>query len=68
MQDSTEVECKSEEEIREYLKTKTLVIFATTSFVDEETEAEINENKVISYMVPIAEKRLDFRYHKEIIV
>ena len=68
LQDSTEVECKSEEEIREYLKTKTLVIFATTSFVDEETEAEINENKVISYMVPIAEKRLDFRYHKEIIV
>ena len=44
------------------------MVFATESFVDEDTTTETNKNELVSFMVPIAEKRLDFKYHKEIIV
>ena len=57
----------SEAVIREYLKNKSIVVFATESFVKEDGEQEPNQNEVVSYMVPIAEKRLDFRYHKNIV-
>lgn len=67
-EEASEVECKSENEIRKYLENKTIVVFATESFVKEDTNAETNKNELVSFMVPIAEKRLDFKYHKEIIV
>ena len=57
----------SEDVIRDYLKNKSIVVFATESFVKEDGEQEPNQNEVQSYMVPIAEKRLDFRYHKNIV-
>ena len=57
----------SEDVIREYLKNKSIVVFATESFVKEDGEQEPNQNEVQSYLVPIAEKRLDFRYHKNIV-
>ena len=47
------------------MKNKSIVVFATESFVKEEDQ-EPNNNEVQHYMVPIAEKRLDFRYHKNI--
>ena len=62
-----QVEYMSEALIREYLKNKSIVVFATESFVKEDGEQEPNQNEVQSYLVPIAEKRLDFRYHKNIV-
>ena len=64
-----QVECFSEEEIRDYLKNKSIVVLASESFVIEgDPDQKTNQNEVQSYMVPIAEKRLDFRYHKNIVV
>ena len=65
---SDEIECKSEDEIREYLSNKSIVVFASDSFVDEDNDYGQNQNEVVSFMVPIAEKRLDFRQHKHVIV
>ena len=62
-----ELVCKSEDEIREYLKDKTLVVYAAESFVEEEDQ-EVNNSNTVSYMVPVAEKRLDFKYHKTVDV
>jgi hypothetical protein len=45
----------------------TLVVLATKSFVKEEGQ-EPNKNELVSYLVPLAEKRLDYRYHKEVFV
>ena len=60
------VDCKTEVEIKEYLKDKSIVVFTTESFVDEDNEYEVNQNGLISYLVPIAEKKLDFKFHKEL--
>ena len=64
MQDS-EVLCESENLFLDYFLDKTIVVFATESFIKEEDQ-EPNKNEVQSYMVPIAEKRLDYRAHKNI--
>ena len=36
------VDCKTEVEIKEYLKDKSIVVFTTESFVDEDNEYEVN--------------------------
>ena len=59
-----------ENTIKEFLRDKSIVIYATESFVrepeEDDTEDIDEEDELVSYLVPIAEKRLDFRYHKEI--
>ena len=58
----------SEDDIREYLKNKSIVLYATESFLrEDEANTVTNKNTVVSYLVPIVEKRLDFRYHKNIV-
>lgn len=66
LQAALPVVCNSEEDIRKYLKNKSLVVFKTESFVKEDGEHEVNQNELVEYLAPLAEKRLDFRYHKEI--
>ena len=55
-------ECATAQAIRDYLKDKTIVVYATQSFVREDEENATNE--VITILEPVAEKRLDFKYHK----
>lgn len=64
-EEDDQIECESEENIREYLKNKSIVVFATESFVKEEFK-KTNQNEVYSNLAPLAEKRLDFRFHKNI--
>ena len=45
----------------------TIVIYATYSYVESEVN-EPNQRQVISSLVPIASKRLDFAYHKTLEV
>ena len=40
--DSTVVTCKNDEDIKKYLKDKSIVIFTTESFIDEETVVKAN--------------------------
>ena len=54
----------SEEEIRKYMEDKSIVVYATESFIDEDSDA-LNKT-LVSYLVPIARKRLDYRYHKNV--
>ena len=58
-----EFKCKSEDEIRDYLKDKSLVIFATSSYIETEVVEE-NNREVITSLSPIITKRLDYTYHK----
>lgn len=62
-----EVECESEENIREYLKNKSVVVLATSSFVEEEFK-EANNNQIHRNLYRLADKRLDFKYHKNMKV
>ena len=56
------MECASAQEIRDYLKDKTIVVFSSQSFVKEN---ELNDrNELVTSLEPVAEKRLDFKYHK----
>ena len=57
--------CEAEQLFLDYFLDKTIVVFSTESFVKEENQ-EPNQNEVQSYMVPVAEKRLDYRAHKNI--
>ena len=41
---------------------KTIVVYASQSFVKEAEENEKNE--LVTFLEPVAEKRLDFKYHK----
>ena len=59
------IDCRPIDEIREYLRDKTIVVFATESYVEDEV-IEANNRKVISSLTPIIEKRLDFASHKEV--
>ena len=52
--------CKSSGAISEYLYGKTLVVFATQSYVPSE------ESEPVSYLVPIVEKRLDSSLAKSV--
>ena len=57
-----EIECASAQDIREYLKDKTVVVYSTQSFVEENLES--GKNELVHYLEPVAEKRLDFKFHK----
>ena len=58
----------SEDVIREYLKDKSIVVYATETFLQEDdADTVANNNTFVRKLVPIAEKRLDFRYHKNIV-
>ena len=61
---SDTVTCKNDEDIKKYLKDKSIVIFTTESFIDEETVVKANENEVTTYIKELAEIQLDFKYHK----
>ena len=63
---SDTVTCKNDEDIKKYLKDKSIVIFTTESFIDEETVVKANENEVTTYIKELAEIQLDFKYHKQI--
>ena len=55
--------CKSDDEIREYLNDKVVVVYVAQSYVAQEDQ-EPNNNELITSLTPIVEKRLDFRLHK----
>ena len=58
-------QCASAQEIREYLQDKTIVVYATQSFVRESTDSD-KGNEIVNYLEPLVEKRLDFKYHKSV--
>lgn len=60
------VECATAKEIREYLKNKTIIVFATQSFLKDASSESNMSNELVTYLEPVAEKRLDFKYHKRI--
>lgn len=66
MPEPVKVECATASEIREYLKNKTIIVFATQSFIKESSKEADISNELITYLEPVAEKRLDFKYHKRI--
>jgi len=57
-----DIECASAQEIRDYLKDKTVIVYSTQSFVEENLES--GKNELVHYLEPVAEKRLDFKFHK----
>ena len=57
-----DIECASAQEIRDYLKDKTVIVYSTQSFVEENLES--GRNELVHYLEPVAEKRLDFKFHK----
>ena len=65
LSDTTDdVTCASAQEIREYLKDKTIVVYTTQSYVKDAGEDGIEEAELVQFLEPLAEKRLDFKYHK----
>lgn len=44
------------------MQDKTIVVYASKSYVKEGTEA--SQNELVTFLEPVAEKRLDFKYHK----
>ena len=51
--------------MKEFMSNKSLIVYASKSFVEDEVKTP-NENALISYLVPLVEKRLDLRYHKDV--
>ncbi len=61
-----EIQCKSEDEIRKYMSNKSIVVLVSESYIDDTIE-ELNNRKVNSILTTLIEKRLDFRYHKNVL-
>ena len=59
------VECETDEIIKEYMSNKSLIVYASKSFVEDEVKTP-NDNALVLYLAPLVEKRLDFRYHKDV--
>lgn len=57
-------ECATAQEIRDYLQDKSIVVYSARSFVKEDQEKGSNE--LITFLEPVADKRLDFKYHKRV--
>lgn len=57
--------CASAQQIRDYLQDKTIVVYATQSFVKEADFETTDKSELVQYLEPLAEKRLDFKYHKK---
>ena len=51
--------------MRKYMEDKSIVVYATESFVEDPPSNPHNVT-FVSYLVPIARKRLDYRYHKNV--
>lgn len=46
------------------MKNKSIVVYASKSFVREDTDD--GSERLVTYLEPVAVKRLDFKYHKSI--
>lgn len=63
-QTKSSTECATAKEIREYLQDKSIVVYSSRSFVKEDSES--GKNELVTFLEPVADKRLDFKYHKRV--
>ena len=62
---SDDIRCRTDEEMRNYMRDKRIVVFSAKSFLSEEN-SQPNENELVTYLTPIVEKQLDFPLQKSV--